>query len=70
MRKYAIIIAACFLGGCATGTFTTRVSVTLAGDKVLLSSQWGVLPSITVEADQRDSKVIIAASLPASAAIK
>jgi hypothetical protein len=61
MRKLTIpaLCAAALLSGCATGTFTTRGSVTLACDKVLLSSQWGVLPAITTELDPRDAAPIL-----------
>ena len=60
MNTCSIIFAAALLSGCATGTVTTGASITLAGDKVLLSSQWGALPSITTEMDQRDAQAIIA----------
>lgn len=61
MKRITIVGAVLLLTGCASGTFTTRASVTLAQDKVLLSSQWGILPKITTELDDRDAKEIIAA---------
>jgi hypothetical protein len=54
----AVVLA---LSGCATGTFTTRGAVTLAGDKVLLCNQFGALPCIGTELDPRDAAAIIAA---------
>jgi len=68
MNRLAIILAALAMSGCASGTFTTRGAVTLAGDKVLLCSQWGKLPCVGTEMDQRDAWTIIEA-LKAKAAL-
>jgi hypothetical protein len=54
-----ILSAALALSGCAAGTFTTRGACTIAGDKVILVSQWGVLPGISTELDQRDAAPIL-----------
>jgi hypothetical protein len=61
MTRIITILAALALAGCAAGTLTTRASITLAGDKVLLNNQLGMLPSIGTELDQRDAAAIIAA---------
>ena len=57
----ATLAAAALLSACATGTFTTRGAVTLAGDKVILCSQWGALPCVGTELDSRDAWTIIEA---------
>jgi hypothetical protein len=59
LKIVPILCATLATAGCATGTFTTRGSVTLAGDKVLLNNQFGALPSITTELDPRDAAVVI-----------
>lgn len=69
ITRLAIFAAALLLAGCAPGTFTTRSSVTLAGDKVLLCNQFGALPCIGSEMDQRDAWAIIEA-LKAKAAVE
>jgi hypothetical protein len=61
MNRFLILCAALLLGGCAQGTLTTRGAITLAGDKVLLCSQWGALPCIGTEIDGRDAWAIIEA---------
>ena len=68
MKKTIIILAALLLAGCAPGTFTTRAAMTLDGTKVLACSQWGVLPCVGTELDQRDAWAIIEA-LKAKAAL-
>jgi PBP1b-binding outer membrane lipoprotein LpoB len=68
-RMIAIVVSALLLSGCAAGTFTTRASITLAQDKVILCNQFGVLPCIGTEMDQRDAWVIIEA-LKARAALE
>lgn len=69
MKRRIIIVAALLLTGCAAGTFTTRASVTLSGDKVILNSQYGALPSIGTELDERDAATILQA-LRAKAAME
>jgi hypothetical protein len=61
MKKLALAVAALALSGCAVGTFTTRAACTVAGDKVVLLSQWGELPSVGTELDSRDAKAILEA---------
>lgn len=61
MKHVAAILVALALAGCAPGTFTTRGAITLAGDKVLLCNQWGPLPCIGTEMDQRDAWAVIEA---------
>ena len=69
MKRITIILAALLLASCGTGTFTTRGAVTLAGDKVILCSQWGALPCVGTELDSRDAWTIIEA-LRAKAALE
>ena len=61
MNRVAIAVVSLALAGCAQGTFTTRASITLAGDKVMLNSQYGKVPSIGTEMDERDAWAIIEA---------
>lgn len=56
-----LFIPALLLQACAAGTFTTRGALTLSGDKVLLCNQFGKLPCIGTEMDQRDAWAIIEA---------
>ena len=70
MNRLAIILAALALSGCASGTFTTRGAVTLDGSKVLLCSQWGALPCIGTEMDQRDAAAIIEAMKAKTARVR
>lgn len=59
MSRMLILFAALALAGCAAGTFTTRAACTVAGDKVLLVSQYGSLPGLATPLDERDAAPIM-----------
>ena len=58
-RTVIIVAAALLLAGCGTIDLSNRVSCTVGKDKVLLTSMWQFF-GITVEADKRDAKAILA----------
>lgn len=58
MKKFAAIVFAALLVGCATTEdFTTRVNCTLSKDQLTISSWWKFF-AITVKASEKDLKEI------------